>query len=139
MRHICKRRAVMRSSRRLRGLHVIPTLTGGGAEAFLCALAPSLDERSFDVAIMSVYPTEVPLPPDALRRIPIVKIERSGRYDPGFFGRMVAQMRAFQPDIVHAHLHNGKYWGRLAAMVARVPVVLFTEHNPCGEFRMLPE
>lgn len=125
--------------KRLRVLHVIPTLTGGGAEKFLCALAPSFDDRLIDVAIMVVYPSEVPTTFSGLETLPIIKIERRGRYDPKFFGRMVREIRKFRPDIVHTHLHNGKYWGRIAAMLARVPIVLFTEHSPRGEKRILPE
>ena len=123
----------------LRVLHIVPTLTGGGAEAFLRALLPSFDQTAVEAGVMTVYPTDVPMDPEVLRRIQVVKIERGGRYDPLFFGRMVAGIRDFRPDIVHAHLHNGKYWGRLAAMIARVPIILFTEHNPCGEIRGLPE
>ncbi|HEU5478605.1 MAG TPA: glycosyltransferase, partial [Candidatus Tumulicola sp.] len=36
-------------------------------------------------------------------------------------------------------LHNGKYWGRIAALAARVPIVVFTEHSPQGEARSFPE
>ncbi|MGZ3498946.1 MAG: glycosyltransferase family 4 protein [Vulcanimicrobiaceae bacterium] len=125
--------------RALRVLHVIPTLTGGGAENFLCGLVSCFDERAVLTGIMTVYPTESPQGNEKLSTIPIIKIERRGRYDAGFFGRMVHGMREFRPDIVHAHLHNGKYWGRLAAMVARVPIVVFTEHSPRGEKRILPE
>ena len=119
----------------LRVLHIIPTLTGGGAENFLCALVPAFDERVVQAGVMAIYPTRVPLE----RGLPVIKIERRGRYDPGFLGRMTRGIRAFAPDIVHAHLHNGKYWGRLTAIAAGVPVVVFTEHNPCGEKRMLAE
>lgn len=125
------------SGRPLRVLHVIPTLSGGGAENFLCALAPAFDRSVVLAGIMSVYPTDVP--PQIRGRVPIIGIGRRGRYDLGFFGRMVAGMRQFRPDVVHTHLHNGKYWGRLAALRAGIPVVLFTEHNPCGERRILPE
>jgi glycosyltransferase involved in cell wall biosynthesis len=43
---------------------------------------------------------------------------------------MVRAMRAFRPDIVHTHMHNGKYWGRLAALAAGVPHIVHTEHDP---------
>jgi len=127
------------NGRPLRVLHVITKLTGGGAENFVCALVPAFDPRVVQAGLMSVYATEVPLDAEAQRRIPMIRIERQGRYDRGFLGRMIAGIRQFRPDIVHTHLHNGKYWGRLTAMLARVPIVLFTEHNPCGEIRIVPE
>lgn len=124
----------------LRALHVIPTLTGGGAENFVCALLQSFDPGVVEPAVMSVYPTEDPFSAEsAARHVRVLPIARRGRYDPAFFPRMVANIRAFAPDIVHAHLHNGKYWGRLAALAANVPVILFTQHNPCGEKRIFCE
>jgi glycosyltransferase involved in cell wall biosynthesis len=120
-------------------LHVIPTLTGGGAEKFLCALVTAFDASVVHTAIMPVYPTPVPLDERLARNVEIFAIDRRGRYDGGFFRRMVRGIRAFRPDIVHAHLHNGKYWGRISALAARVPIVIFTEHSPQGERRILPE
>lgn len=127
------------SERPLRVLHVIQTLTGGGAEAFLCALLSRFDERAVQAGVMTVYPSEMPLSRDVRSRVSVISIDRRGRYDPLFFGRMVRAMRAFRPDIVHAHLHNGKYWGRLAALAARVPIIVFTEHDGCTRERILPE
>lgn len=87
---------------------------------------------------MPIYPTGVP---DRLirRGVTILNVERRRRYDPGFLLRMMRGIRAFSPDVVHAHLHNGKYWGRLTALASRVPVVVFTEHSPHGEKRSAPE
>jgi glycosyltransferase involved in cell wall biosynthesis len=31
--------------------------------------------------------------------------------------------------VVHTHGHHGRYWGRLAALLAGVPVIVHTEHN----------
>jgi glycosyltransferase involved in cell wall biosynthesis len=125
--------------RPLRVLHIIPTLTGGGAENFLCALASQFDEGSIDVGLMSIYPTDLPEGNQQRFSSSLIRIERSGRYDLRFFWRMARKIREFRPDVVHAHLHNGKYWGRLAALIARVPIVIFTEHSPLGEKRIFPE
>ena len=127
------------TSQPLRVLHVIPTLSGGGAETFLCALAAAFDPSLVHTGVMPVYPSTVPFDRAQLRQIEVVKIDRRGRYDPGFLPRIVAGIRRFRPDVVHAHLHNGKYWGRIAAIAARVPIVVFTEHSPQGEARSFPE
>jgi glycosyltransferase involved in cell wall biosynthesis len=34
-----------------------------------------------------------------------------------------------RPDIVHTHLFGADAWGRLAAFLARVPLIVTTEHN----------
>ena len=123
----------------LKVLHVIPTLTGGGAENFLCALIAAFDESLVHTGVMPIYPTRVPFDDGQLRNIDVLRINRTGRYDAGFLSRMIRGIRRFRPDIVHAHLHNGKYWGRLTALAAHVPIVIFTEHSPQGEKRILPE
>lgn len=38
-------------------------------------------------------------------------------------------LRKEKPDIVHTHLFGGDTWGRIAAILARVPVIVSTEHN----------
>jgi len=120
-------------------LHVIPTLTGGGAENFVAALLPLLDDGVVQPAVMTIYPTALPADSRALTAVPLMRIDRKGRYDPGFFPRMVSAMRALRPDVVHTHMHNGKYWGRLAAIAAGVPVVVHTAHNPCDDHRLVAE
>lgn len=126
-------------ARPLRVLHVISTLTGGGAQNFLCALAEAFDESVVHTGIMPVYPTPVPSELRRSTHFDLISVDRKGRYDPGFLGRMLSGVRTFRPDIVHAHLHNGKYWGRLIAIAAHVPIVVFTEHSPKGDKRLLPE
>lgn len=129
----------MERERPLRVLHIIPTLTGGGAENFVCALLHAFDQHAIQAGVMPVYPTEIPTEIGKNNAVRILPVERRGRYDPGFFGRMVRGIREIAPDIVHAHLHNGKYWGRIAAMLAGVPAIVYTEHSPGGEKRIPPE
>lgn len=42
-------------------------------------------------------------------------------------GKLVSHVRA--ADVVHTHLFAGDTWGRIAALIARHPVVVTTEHN----------
>lgn len=42
---------------------------------------------------------------------------------------LVARLRALRPDTVQVHLLSGQLWGLPAARLARVPVVLSTEHS----------
>lgn len=115
---------------RPRVLHIISSLSTYGAERFVAALVDGL-RTEIDVAVMTMYSPR----PEIARRFAgrLIDVARQGRGDLGFFGRMVAGIRAFRPDIVHTHVHNGKYWGRLAALVAGVPAIVHTEHN--SDFR----
>ncbi|HEV7179921.1 MAG TPA: glycosyltransferase [Candidatus Baltobacteraceae bacterium] len=115
----------------MRILHIIATLTGGGAERFVAQLVPRISSRETESAIMTVYPSEIPLEVETASAVDVLAIGRRGRYDAAFLPRMIAAMRKWRPDVVHTHGHNGTYWGRLAAIAAGVPAIVRTEHLPC--------
>lgn len=49
--------------------------------------------------------------------------------------RLVHEIRSFRPHIVHTHTNPGKYWGCIAAVLAGVPHIVHTEHDPCDPRR----
>lgn len=113
--------------RRLRVLHVLCDLSGGGAERLVLDLcrrrAPDLD-----VAVATVQglgPLE-----GAFRAagIPLVEGGRPPRH-PGLraLGRLARAVAA--ADVVHTHLFAGDTWGRLAALLVGHPAVVTTEHD----------
>jgi L-malate glycosyltransferase len=111
----------------MRVLHVVPMLTGGGGERLVATLVEHLRALGVEIGVMTIYPSEVPFPPD--RDIPVIPINK-GRADVAFIGRMVGAMRKWRPTIVHTHLG---LWGRVAAAAAGVPIIVHTEHNPSFE------
>jgi glycosyltransferase involved in cell wall biosynthesis len=110
----------------MRVLHVIADLGTYGAERLLALLLNNLRDPELELAVMTVYSS--PSAAAALS-VPVLDVARRGRYDLAFFPRMVRAMRRWKPDIVHTHMHNGKYWGRFAALAAGVPAIVHTEHN----------
>ena len=113
-------------------LHVVQlcaNLREGGAEALVRALAPRLVDEGIDVTLVSVYGSRLSETERAQLGVPVVEIGRTKRGDYGYWPRLVQTLRSLKPDIVHAHLHTGKYAGRLAALAARVPAIVFTEHG----------
>jgi glycosyltransferase involved in cell wall biosynthesis len=109
-------------------MHVIASLNGYGAEHFVVDLLPLLAASGADVAALTVYASGARPGDDG--GFPVFDAARARRMDLSFFPRMVRAMRGFRPDIVHTHMHNGKYWGRLAALAAGVPHIVHTEHDP---------
>lgn len=120
---------------RIRVLHVLATLSGGGAEGLVASLVPLLNTSAVEARVMTIYPSALPADWDA-QATPVFAVDRAHRYDLAFFARMVRMMREWRPTVVHTHMHNGKYWGRLAALVAGVPIVVHTVHDPSYTHRL---
>lgn len=116
-----------------RVLHVISRLSYYGAENVVDALVRELHGQGYPVGVLAMYES-----PNAslAAPFPYYSIARRGRGDLGFFSRMLRAVRDFKPDIVHTHVHNGKYWGRLAALAAGVRTIVHTEHD--SAFRAHP-
>ncbi len=113
----------------LRVVHVVQHLKGGGAETLVRGLCAGLARQGIAVTVVSIYPDGLEESERAALGFPVVSVERCSRTDVGFFPRLVTTLRKLAPDVVHAHLHAGKYAGRLAALTARSPALVFTEHG----------
>ncbi len=116
--------------KRIRVLHVITSLGIGGAERLVVSAASGLSAARFDHAICCLA-ERGPLAGEAeAAGVPVFCVgEFPGLRHPIAFARLVRTIRAFRPTIVHTHLQSANLYGRLAARLARVPVVVATEHN----------
>src|SRR5262249_38202395 len=61
--------------------------------------------------------------------IPVFALDKKPKLDLGIVWKLARLMRRERVDVVHTHLWTSSFWGRLAARVAAVPVVVVTEHN----------
>lgn len=113
----------------MRIVHVCGDLGLYGAENVVALLMQHTHEPDVELVAMTVNRSEHP---EARERVgvPVVAIDRNGRKDVTFLFRMVSALRRLRPDVVHTHGHHGRYWGRLAAVLAGVPAIVHTEHNP---------
>ncbi|GAC1568259.1 MAG: glycosyltransferase family 4 protein [Vulcanimicrobiaceae bacterium] len=111
-------------------MFVVGSLQGGGAERCVRELSPRLRARGVEVEIVTVYPPG--LAPSELTELGIPVHWRPKR--PGFdavhFLWLARTMARRRPTIVHTHMQAGKYVGRFAAILARVPIIIHTEHSP---------
>jgi glycosyltransferase involved in cell wall biosynthesis len=87
----------------------------------------TLRDPDIELAVMTIYSTPGGAPD--LGGVPVLDVARRGRYDLAFLPRMIGRMRAWKPDVVHTHMHNGKYWGRIAALASGTKTLVHTEHN----------
>jgi glycosyltransferase involved in cell wall biosynthesis len=84
---------------------LIRSLDYGGAERHLLNLARSLDKERFRVTVLYFYPggrLERELRESNVR---LVSLDKKGRWDlVGFLWRLVRQLRALRPDVLHSFL-----------------------------------
>lgn len=86
-------------------LFLVRTLTYGGAERQLVALAKGLHARGHHVKVLVFYPGGGLEPDLRDAGIPILSVDKHGRWDiPRFFFRMARRMRQERPEIVHGYL-----------------------------------
>jgi glycosyltransferase involved in cell wall biosynthesis len=113
-------------------LHILPSVRGYGAERLVVELLKHLSTPEIETVLLTIYAS----PPDTLESLPfaVVHAGRKNRRDFLFLWKLVREIRRLKPDVVHTHTHVGKYWGRVAAVLAGAKTIVHTEHNPC-DFR----
>ncbi|HEV3156301.1 MAG TPA: glycosyltransferase family 4 protein [Candidatus Baltobacteraceae bacterium] len=122
-----------------RVVHVVANLKEGGAEVLVRALCTRMERYGIDTAAVCVYSSNLSAEEKRAFGVPVIEIGRKGRMDAGFFPRLIDTLRSLRPAIVHGHISTGKYAGRIAALLAGVPHLVFTEHGdvPYDELRKL--
>lgn len=101
-------------------LHLINTLSVGGAELHLLTLCRFLKARNVEIVVACLREKVVDsrsLRPDFERHgIRVIDLRADRRYDSRFLGRIAKVIRAEQPDIFHTHLPRADLAGALASL-----------------------
>ncbi|WP_404309353.1 glycosyltransferase family 4 protein [Neorhodopirellula lusitana] len=106
---------------------VIPTMVRGGAEKQVVLLAIGLQQAGHDVHVVLL--THDGPRSEELRRagIPVELIGKKFKADPTALWRLVRWFKRVRPDVVHTWLFAANSFGRVAARIAGVPVILASE------------
>jgi len=123
--------------KRTRVLRVIARLNVGGPALHATLLTERLDRARYESRL--VAGTEAPgeanylalhgRSVEGLQLVPALSRRIRGGHDTVALVRLVRLMRAWRPDIVHTHTAKAGTIGRIAARLARVPIVVHTYHG----------
>lgn len=121
---------------RVRVLHVITRLVVGGAQENTLLAVRHLDRARYEVTLASgpTFGPEGSLEPEVPPDVPFVRVPELVRLphptkDPVALGKLYRLMRQGRFHIVHTHTTKAGILGRIAARLARVPVVVHTPHG----------
>jgi glycosyltransferase involved in cell wall biosynthesis len=120
----------------LKVLHISQTLFGGGAETLARELVLLQRQKGLDAWLLCAYGER---PEDRLRfeqADVVYYVNRLRLSRLGFFKELTRQIAVLAPDVVHTHTHVGSIWGRSAAIYARVPYIVHTEHSSALTLRL---
>lgn len=117
---------------RPRILHILGDSKFGGDSVLVLALGRAALEHGFDVDVLathSVFQDEIRR--SALELVDLDVIRRPIRpiWDAGGLFRLSSYLRKSQYALVHTHTSKAGIVGRLAARMARVPVIIHTVHG----------
>ncbi len=111
-------------------LHVLPSLCAGGAERLVVFDVTRLPRERYEAVVCCLV--EHGALADEVQRvgIPIVVLGGfPGLAHPPRLIHLFRIIRRVRPDIVHTHLQSANLFARALAILARVPVVVASEHN----------
>ena len=104
----------------------------GGAQSYIAALLPAL-VGDFDVAVAAYGPGPLreAAAANGVRFIPLRHVRRpiNPLRDAAGLAELVRLLRRERPDILHASSSKAGVLGRLAALLAGVPIRIFTVHG----------
>ncbi|HOL66830.1 MAG TPA: glycosyltransferase [bacterium] len=112
---------------RTRVYYIIGTLEIGGAEKQLLKLCQGLDKKKFLPGVI-VLRSGGALKKDFLKSgVEVLEAGKRFKVDVFFFLRLVRILKKEKPDIVHTFMFTANTWGRLAALLAGVPIIFSSE------------
>jgi glycosyltransferase involved in cell wall biosynthesis len=111
----------------LKVLQLIPTLDRSGAEKQMVLLATGLPREKFHVSVAALTrlgPLEAEL---QAAGVPVTALGKRFKLDPLALGRLVRFLRAGRYDLIQTWIFAANTYGRVAARLARTPVVVTAE------------
>jgi glycosyltransferase involved in cell wall biosynthesis len=110
-------------------IQLIPALGLGGAERVVVDLCKNLDKEKFAVKVACLKSPGESAGDLIAAGIPVELVGGHGWPIALSFFKLIKFLKKEKPDIVHTHLFGADFYGRLAARLAGVKIIVSTEHN----------
>ncbi len=108
-------------------LHIIHSLSWGGAENQVVTLAPALCNSRYTIHVCCLRREGVQASKLRSRGVQVVALNMRLRYWPIAVYRLIRLIRKLKPKIVHTHMSDVCVWGAVVGRLAGVPVIVTTE------------
>lgn len=109
--------------------HLIGALRVGGAERQLASIAPAFDRDRFRIIVGTVQPGGGLRDAFQGTGVPVVCLNYRTRYFIPAVLRLALLLRREKVDVLHTHMYHASWYGRIAGLFARVPVMITTDHG----------
>ncbi len=110
-------------------VHIISALPVGGVEQNLLRVLPRLDPNRFRPCVVCLRERGELAAAMEAAGVPVHLVRLRTRYDPGSLWQLSRMLRTLEARVVHCHMRRANTSGRLAALLAGVPVRIATEHD----------
>lgn len=109
--------------------YVIGQLSKGGAEKQLYELIRGLNKKKFLPAVISLSQGGFWSKEIKKIGIEVIELKRKKNMEISRLFNLIKIVRKMKPDIVHTYLFSANSYGRIAAIINRVPVIIASERN----------
>ena len=125
--------------RKINLMHIIGQLPIGGAEKLLLTLIKNINRAQFNVVVCCL--DKGGHVAERIRgegfNVICLGVEKF-RFTYKIFIWLMKLLKSRNIDIVHTHLYQADFWGRLISLMVRVPIICRTEHGNVNSFKNKP-
>jgi len=127
----------MNQKRKIKVLALINSLAPAGAERLLLQIAEHIDKDKFDFVVCYLEKEKSLLDEFKKLRIKTIGLEINHKLDMRVIRRLYKTLKNEKPDILHTHLPYAGIIGRIIGRLAKVPVIISTQHNVASSFKKI--
>lgn len=109
-------------------VYILPSLDKGGAERFIVDLILNIDRQIFDPTLLLFVRGGEWTKELKTNNVPVIILTKKHKFDLINFWQIYSTLKKNQPQIVHTQ-QGGDIYGRLAAKLLRIPIIVSTEQN----------